>query len=125
MPIKHANGQVLGVCQLVNKSDNVDSDTSMLLGASSVDTESVSSWSGVFTRADESLFEAFALFAGLGIANTQMYEQVLRAEAKQQIAFDVLSYHATATLAEATDLSKQLIPSARYFRLNQFGFTDF
>ena len=86
--------------------------------------ENKENWSGAFSRSEETLFEAFALFAGLGIANTQMYEQVLRAEAKQRIAFDVLSYHATATPAEAAILAKELVPSAKYYRLNQFSFTD-
>lgn len=122
MPIKHSDGRVLGVCQLVNKS-------SFSCQSSSQETfatpwERKESWSGVFSRNEEALFEAFALFAGLGIANTQMYEQVLRAEAKQRIAFDVLSYHATATPAEAAALTRELIPSAKYYRLNQFTFTD-
>ncbi|VDD82771.1 unnamed protein product [Mesocestoides corti] len=124
MPIKHSDGHVLGVCQLVNKS-SLSCHCSLpqeSLPVSSLEFED--SWSGAFSKNDESLFEAFALFAGLGIANTQMYEQVLRAEAKQRIAFDVLSYHATATPAEASALAKELIPSAKYYRLNQFSFTD-
>ncbi len=121
MPIKHSDGRVLGVCQFVNKSSQPPTTTDSLHSSFS-DSDA---WSGAFSRNDESLFEAFALFAGLGIANTQMYEQVLKAEAKQRIAFDVLSYHATATPAEASALAKELIPSAKYYRLNQFGFTDF
>ncbi|EUB60708.1 3',5'-cyclic-AMP phosphodiesterase [Echinococcus granulosus] len=127
MPIKHSDGRVLGVCQMVNKSSfTCHSTTSSLSQAEMAATawERKESWSGVFSRNEEALFEAFALFAGLGIANTQMYEQVLRAEAKQRIAFDVLSYHATATSTEAAALSKELIPSAKYYRLNQFSFTD-
>nr|VZI37894.1 unnamed protein product [Spirometra erinaceieuropaei] len=137
MPIKHSDGRVLGVCQLVNKSSRYNtadlpfptvgsSDANVVVASTEIEGSSVDqTWTGTFSRSDESLFEAFALFAGLGIANTQMYEQVLRAEAKQRIAFDVLSYHATATQTEAAALAKELIPSARYFRLCSFSFTDF
>lgn len=128
MPIKHTDGHVLGVCQFVNKSSNVPTATTGQLHEHlqpSLDSDSEDTWCGAFSRNDESLFEAFALFAGLGIANTQMYEQVLKAEAKQRIAFDVLAYHATATATEATQLSRELIPSAKYYHLCQFSFTDF
>ncbi|BHF76066.1 hypothetical protein SprV_0501916400 [Sparganum proliferum] len=137
MPIKHSDGRVLGVCQLVNKSSRYNTadlpfpavgstDANVIVVSTETEGSSVDQpWTGTFSRSDESLFEAFALFAGLGIANTQMYEQVLRAEAKQRIAFDVLSYHAIATQTEAAALAKELIPSARYFRLCSFSFTDF
>ncbi|KAM7538567.1 hypothetical protein Aperf_G00000053950 [Anoplocephala perfoliata] len=122
MPIKHTGGHVLGVCQLVNKSSLLCPPTVQRGTDSTWKLEET--WSGAFSRNEEALFEAFALFAGLGIANTQMYEQVQRAEAKQRIAFDVLSYHATASPSEAAALAKELVPSVKYYKLNQFYFTD-
>ena len=92
----------MGVCQLVNRTDD-----------------------GVFTHADRVLFEAFALFCGLGIHNTQMYENAVRAMAKQQVAIEVLSYHAVSPVEDAIRLKKLLIPSVRFYKLNEFSFTDF
>ena len=42
-----------------------------------------------FNRNDEQFLEAFAIFCGLGIQNTQMYETVERAMAKQEITLEV------------------------------------
>lgn len=50
------------------------------------------------------LLQAFAIFCGMGINNTQMYETAVRAMAKQRIAFECLSYHATAPADEAMRL---------------------
>lgn len=61
----------LGVCQLVNKMDEA---------SDSVRT---------FNRNDEQFLEAFAIFCGLGIQNTQMYETVERAMAKQEVTLEV------------------------------------
>lgn len=47
--------------------------------------------------------QAFAIFCGMGIDNTVMYEKVCEARAKQQVALECLSYHATAC---DTDVSK-------------------
>ncbi len=42
-----------------------------------------------FNRNDEQFLEAFAVFCGLGIQNTQMYETVERAMAKQEVTLEV------------------------------------
>lgn len=42
-----------------------------------------------FNRNDEQFLEAFAIFCGLGIQNTQMYETVERAMAKQEVTLEV------------------------------------
>lgn len=42
-----------------------------------------------FNRNDEQFLEAFAIFCGLGIQNTQMYERVERAMAKQEVTLEV------------------------------------
>lgn len=38
-----------------------------------------------FTESDVSIFEAFAIFCGLGIHNTQMYENACKLMAKQKV----------------------------------------
>ena len=85
MPIKYSNspGRVIGVFQLVNKFDNLP-----------------------FTSNDENFLEAFAIFCGMGISNVKMYETACTAMAKQQVALEVLSYHAIAPLDEAVKLSR-------------------
>nr|CDS32160.1 dual 3'5' cyclic AMP and GMP phosphodiesterase [Hymenolepis microstoma] len=124
MPIRHTDGRVLGVCQLVNKSSLLSPPSSSGQEGTEAAWQPEETWSGTFSRNEEALFEAFALFAGLGIANTQMYEQIRRAEAKQRIAFDVLSYHATAAPSEAAALAKELVPSSKYYKLTKFYFSD-
>ena len=44
--------------------------------------------------------KAFALFCGIGIQNIMMYEKVVRAMNMQQVALDVLSYHASSSQDE-------------------------
>ncbi|KAG7249172.1 hypothetical protein CRUP_008933, partial [Coryphaenoides rupestris] len=51
--------------------------------------------------------EAFVIFCGLGINNTMMYNQVKKMWAKQSVALDMLSYHATCSKVEV-DLLKVL-----------------
>lgn len=112
MPIKNAQNNVLGVCQFVNKLDG-----------------------SPFNINDEHLFEAFAIFCGLGIHNTRMYEKSARALAKQRVALDVLSYHATATNDDVQKLKykidengqsqRQPIPSIKSFHLYDHRFNDF
>ena len=89
MPIKYSNspGRVIGVFQLVNKFDNLP-----------------------FTSNDENFLEAFAIFCGMGISNVKMYETACTAMAKQQVALEVLSYHAIAPLDEAVKLSRYISP---------------
>lgn len=62
---------VIGVCQLVNKMEE--------------NTGKVKP----FNRNDEQFLEAFVIFCGLGIQNTQMYEAVERAMAKQMVTLEV------------------------------------
>lgn len=61
----------VGVCQLVNKIDEVSGSVKP------------------FNRNDDQFLEAFAIFCGLGIQNTQMYETVERAMAKQEVTLEV------------------------------------
>ncbi|XP_071105991.1 dual 3',5'-cyclic-AMP and -GMP phosphodiesterase 11-like isoform X1 [Haliotis cracherodii] len=102
MPIKNACGKVIGVSQLINKLDQT-----------------------TFNKNDENLFEAFSIFCGMGINNTQMYETALRAMAKQRVALEVLSYHAIAPIEEAHRLRKLSIPSSTHYNLLDYKFNDF
>ena len=58
----------LGVIQLVNKIERFGSS---------------------FSQSDEQLLEAFAIFCGLGISNTRIYEETARLAAKQQVILEV------------------------------------
>uniref|UniRef100_A0A8D2ZVF9 Phosphodiesterase n=1 Tax=Scophthalmus maximus TaxID=52904 RepID=A0A8D2ZVF9_SCOMX len=125
-----------GVCQLANKMDEASGSVK------------------AFNRNDEQFLEAFAIFCGLGIQNTQMYETVERAMAKQEVTLEVLSYHASATEEESRELQTLIcmyirhcicsvsafpnahvcvfcvlkvatVPSAQSLRLLDFSFSDF
>ncbi|XP_070395651.1 dual 3',5'-cyclic-AMP and -GMP phosphodiesterase 11 isoform X2 [Dermacentor albipictus] len=102
IPIYNANRLVLGVAQLINKLNGEP-----------------------FNKNDEQLLEAFAIFCGLGIQNTQMYEKVVKAMAKQRVTLEVLSYHASAPLEEALKLSECVLPSMQSLRLQDYKFNDF
>lgn len=43
----------------------------------------------LFTKNDENFVEAFAIFCGMGIHNTHMYEKAITAMAKQSVTLDV------------------------------------
>ncbi|TNN37263.1 Dual 3',5'-cyclic-AMP and -GMP phosphodiesterase 11A [Liparis tanakae] len=77
VPIWNSNHQIIGVAQVLNRLDGQP-----------------------FGDADQRLFEAFVIFCGLGINNTIMYDQVKKSWAKQSVALDVLSYHATCSKTE-------------------------
>ncbi|XP_032569772.1 dual 3',5'-cyclic-AMP and -GMP phosphodiesterase 11 isoform X4 [Drosophila sechellia] len=101
MAIKNSLGQIIGVIQLINKFNELD-----------------------FTKNDENFVEAFAIFCGMGIHNTHMYEKAIVAMAKQSVTLEVLSYHASATMDEAHRLRRLRVPSAVHFRLHDFKFDD-
>lgn len=101
MAIKNSSGQIIGVIQLVNKFDDLP-----------------------FTKNDENFVEAFAIFCGMGIHNTHMYERAVVAIAKQSVTLEVLSYHATASLEDAQRLRKLRVASAAHLRLHDFSFDD-
>ncbi|XP_075230732.1 dual 3',5'-cyclic-AMP and -GMP phosphodiesterase 11-like isoform X2 [Lycorma delicatula] len=101
MPIKNSSGQIIGVIQLINKFDDLP-----------------------FTKNDENFVEAFAIFCGMGIHNTHMYEKAVIAMAKQSVTLDVLSYHASASLEDAQRLRSLRVPSAAKYMLHDFKFDD-
>uniref|UniRef100_A0A8C0NLQ4 Phosphodiesterase n=2 Tax=Canis lupus familiaris TaxID=9615 RepID=A0A8C0NLQ4_CANLF len=110
-PIKNGKkNKVIGVCQLVNKMEE--------------NTGKVKP----FNRNDEQFLEAFVIFCGLGIQNTQMYEAVERAMAKQMVTLEVLSYHASAAEEETKELQSlaaAVVPSAQTLKITDFSFSDF
>ncbi|KAJ8943684.1 hypothetical protein NQ318_015173, partial [Aromia moschata] len=101
MPIKNSSGHIVGVIQLINKFNDLP-----------------------FTKNDENFVEAFAIFCGMGIHNTHMYEKAIVAIAKQNVTLEVLSYHATASLEDAQRLRSLRVPSAAHFGLHNFAFDD-
>ncbi|KAH8383081.1 hypothetical protein KR009_006660 [Drosophila setifemur] len=102
MPIVNAQKKVIGVAQLINKANGVP-----------------------FSESDASIFEAFAIFCGLGIHNTQMYENACKLMAKQKVALECLSYHATASQDQTEKLTQDAIAEAESYNLYSFTFTDF
>ncbi|KAK9505337.1 hypothetical protein O3M35_009418 [Rhynocoris fuscipes] len=101
MPIKNSSGDIIGVIQLINKFNDLP-----------------------FSKNDENFVEAFAIFCGMGIHNTHMYEKAVIAMAKQSVTLDVLSYHATATLEDAQRLREFRVPSSQVLQLYDFKFDD-
>nr|XP_042906908.1 cGMP-specific 3',5'-cyclic phosphodiesterase [Parasteatoda tepidariorum] len=102
IPIFNSENKVIGVAQLVNKCKGKD-----------------------FTECDINTLEAFSIFCGLGIYNTQMYENANKLMAKQKVALEVLSYHASSSLEETRRLMQTQIPSGEKFKLYNFDFSDF
>uniref|UniRef100_A0A8C4QCD2 Phosphodiesterase n=1 Tax=Eptatretus burgeri TaxID=7764 RepID=A0A8C4QCD2_EPTBU len=103
VPIWNCNHQIIGVAQLLNRLDGKS-----------------------FDDADQRLFEAFVIFCGLGINNTIMYNEVKKSLAKQSVALDVLSYHATCTIAEVDKLKVIWnIPLACELGIQDLIFDDF
>ncbi|XP_058056137.1 cGMP-specific 3',5'-cyclic phosphodiesterase [Anopheles bellator] len=102
MPIINGQKTVIGVAQLINKQNDLQ-----------------------FTNCDISIFEAFAIFCGLGIHNTQMYESACKLMAKQKVALECLSYHATASQDQTLKLANDQIQSAEEYKLYSFKFIDF
>ncbi|GAB0087546.1 Phosphodiesterase [Sergentomyia squamirostris] len=102
MPIVNGAKDVIGVAQLINKNNE-----------------------GSFSELDVSILEAFAIFCGLGIHNTQMYESACKLMAKQKVALECLSYHATAGQDQTVKLAQDPILSADEYSLYSFKFIDF
>ncbi|XP_075036655.1 dual 3',5'-cyclic-AMP and -GMP phosphodiesterase 11A isoform X2 [Mixophyes fleayi] len=102
VPIWNSSHQIIGVAQVLNRLDGKP-----------------------FDDADQRLFEAFVIFCGLGINNTIMYDQVKKSWAKQSVALDVLSYHATCSKAEVDKFKAANIPLVSEFSIDDIHFDDF
>ena len=70
------------------------------------------------------LLQAFSVFCGLGIHNTRQYENVVRLTAKQNVAFEVLSYHVIASEDDAQRVAQISVPEANQLRLYSWEFND-
>uniref|UniRef100_A0A3B4ZRZ0 Phosphodiesterase n=1 Tax=Stegastes partitus TaxID=144197 RepID=A0A3B4ZRZ0_9TELE len=77
-----------------------------------------------FAKADNFIF-AFVIFCGLGINNTIMYDQVKKSWAKQSVALDVLSYHATCSKTEVDKFKAANIPLVCELGIDKLSFDDF
>ncbi|XP_062255298.1 dual 3',5'-cyclic-AMP and -GMP phosphodiesterase 11A [Platichthys flesus] len=102
VPIWNRTHQIIGVAQILNRLDRK-----------------------TFNDADQRLFEAFVIFCGLGINNTMMYNQVKKTWAKQSVALDMLSYHATCSKVEVDRLKAAKIPLSSELGIDEFYFNDF
>lgn len=78
-----------------------------------------------FDENDEQLFEAFTIFCGLGIHNTIMYSEVEKAMARQKVAIEVLSYHATASDKELETLMVTFFETHPSLSPSLFSFLKF
>ncbi|CAG2110617.1 unnamed protein product [Medioppia subpectinata] len=78
-----------------------------------------------FNDVDISTLEAFSIFCGFGIHNSCLYEKALKLTAKQKVALEVLSYHASASIDETKKLMNLAIPDANAYQLYSFEFSDF
>ncbi|XP_071789345.1 dual 3',5'-cyclic-AMP and -GMP phosphodiesterase 11A-like [Asterias amurensis] len=102
MPIRDNKYQIIGVAQILNRTDGFP-----------------------FDENDEQLFEAFTIFCGLGINNTLMYNEVAKAMARQKVALEVLSYHACSTSHEVESLKISRLPQIQALGMTRFDFDDF
>ncbi|KAM6967490.1 dual 3',5'-cyclic-AMP and -GMP phosphodiesterase 11A [Aplochiton taeniatus] len=102
VPIWNRTHQIIGVAQILNRLDRK-----------------------TFNDADQRLFEAFVIFSGLGINNTMMYNEVKKTWAKQSVALDMLSYHATCSKVEVDRLKAAKIPLNTELGIDEFHFNDF
>ncbi|XP_074599710.1 cGMP-specific 3',5'-cyclic phosphodiesterase-like isoform X2 [Brevipalpus obovatus] len=102
IPILNSKGYVIGVAQMINKTTDEQ-----------------------FSEVDVSTFEAFAIFCGLGIHKMQMYEKAIRLMAKQRVALEVLSYHASSSSEETLRLMSMRVETTQHYNLNSFEFSDF
>lgn len=80
-PIKDEHGEVIGVAELVNKTNGP--------------------W---FTRLDEDLATAFSIYCGISIAHSLLYKKVNEAQFRSQLANEMMKYHMKVSEEEVTRL---------------------
>jgi len=100
-PILNNQQEIIGVAQLLNK-----------IGGHSFDEN------------DETIFEGFAIFCGLGIHNTQMYEKASLMLARQKVNMEVLQYHAGVGDVDIEELETASVPEGDTFGIHTFAFDD-
>uniref|UniRef100_A0AAR2JTE0 Phosphodiesterase n=1 Tax=Pygocentrus nattereri TaxID=42514 RepID=A0AAR2JTE0_PYGNA len=80
-PIKDENGEVIGVAELVNKTNGP--------------------W---FNRFDEDLATAFSIYCGISIAHSLLYKKVHEAQFRSHLANEMMMYHMKVCEEEVTKL---------------------
>ena len=60
----------------------------------------------------------------LSWSNASNYELLKAAEARKQVALDIMTYHASSSSVEAKFLARLSIPTASSLQLKSFSFTD-
>uniref|UniRef100_A0A673YM61 Phosphodiesterase n=1 Tax=Salmo trutta TaxID=8032 RepID=A0A673YM61_SALTR len=80
-PIKDEHGEVIGVAELVNKTNGP--------------------W---FTRLDEDMATAFSIYCGISIAHSLLYKRVDEAQFRSQLANEMMKYHMMVSEEEVTRL---------------------
>lgn len=80
-PIKDENGEVIGVAELVNKTNGP--------------------W---FNRFDEDLATAFSIYCGISIAHSLLYKRVHEAQFRSHLANEMMMYHMKVSEEEVTKL---------------------
>uniref|UniRef100_A0A670I3Q5 Phosphodiesterase n=1 Tax=Podarcis muralis TaxID=64176 RepID=A0A670I3Q5_PODMU len=134
MPIRNSEGEILGVAQAINKTPGgapfTDDDEKVryfFLFAWHI----VAGWvyfsfmNALISKPFPDAEFAFVIFCGLGINNTIMYDQVNKSWAKQSVALDVLSYHATCSKAEVDKFKAANIPLVSELGIDNIHFDDF
>ncbi|GAU92146.1 hypothetical protein RvY_04264-2 [Ramazzottius varieornatus] len=100
IPVHDAKNEIIGACLMLNKQLRN------------------------FTELDLDRVQSFAVFCGLGIYNAAAYERKVKLMAKQTVALEVLSYHATAPEEEVQQIMARTIPEATEVHLNEWNFDD-
>ncbi|XP_030632661.1 cGMP-dependent 3',5'-cyclic phosphodiesterase [Chanos chanos] len=80
-PIKDENGEVIGVAELVNKTNGP--------------------W---FNRFDEDLATAFSIYCGISIAHSLLYKKVHEAQFRSHLANEMMMYHMKVSDEEVSKL---------------------
>ncbi|CAG9540732.1 unnamed protein product, partial [Cercopithifilaria johnstoni] len=99
MPI-FIRDSVIGVIQMINKAD------------------------GPFTKQDQNSFETFAVYCGLALHHTMLYNQIKRSEEKYRVALEVLAYHSVCNKEEVSKLKSVTIED-NITELDKFEFNGF
>lgn len=94
---------IIGVVQMVNKRN------------------------GLFTEDDEKAFEMFAVYCGLAVHHTKLYDKIKKSEQKYKVALEVLSYHSTCGENEVqrfVPLLDNQFPLMDDYHFNSFAYGD-
>ena len=117
MPIRDGESNIIGVVTLVNKKTG---EQPLCSNVHNTNSDHL----GIFTTNDESFVEAFGIFCGIALANVSNYEQLKTAEARKQVALDIMTYHAASSPEEMRMLSRMTLSPVQSAKLYDFSFTE-